>query len=288
MNIFCLKILPAAVSLFLVFGQLLYAQKSIFWKITGPEIKDTSYLFGTIHLIPSDRFFLPEGTEKALFSCQKLVMEMDLSDPSLQLKLMGAMMMDSGKTLENLYTPARYKTLTRNLEKKHGLSIEFFAKMKPVILQQTLMVKNLTGSAFKSYEKELQALAEKRSIPISGLETLEDQIRALDAMSLKKQAESLFKSAKNGRIGEKAFRKMVALYVSQDLDGMLSGISKREPDFNEYEDALLKNRNKNWIAPMRSMMAEGSVFFAVGAGHLGGKDGVIALLRAEGFNVNPF
>jgi uncharacterized protein YbaP (TraB family) len=282
------KSILAAVSLFLGCGQLLCAQKSIFWKITGPELKDTSYLFGTIHLIPSDQFFLPEGTEKALLSCQKLVMEMDLSDPSLQLKLMSAMMMDSGKTLENLYTPARYKALSRNIENKYGVSIEFFTRLKPVLLQQVLMMKSLSGTEFKSYEKELQTLAEKQSISIIGLETVEEQVKALSAMPLEKQAESLFKTAKKRQVGQRAFRKMIALYIEQDLEGMLSGISKGNPDFNQYGDALLKNRNKNWIAPMRTMMAGGPVFFAVGAGHLGGKDGVIALLRAAGFRVTPF
>ena len=288
MHTFHRNSLFAAVFLFLGFGPLLYAQKSIFWKISGPGLKDTSYLFGTIHLIPSDRFFLPEETEKALFSCRKLVMEMDLSDPSLQLKLMAAMMMDSGKTLENLYTPARYKTLSRNLEKKYGLSIDFFAGIKPVLLQQTLLVKNMTGAGFKSYEKEFQTMAEKKSIPVDGLETVDDQIRALSVMPVEKQAESLFKTAKKPHAGERAFRKMVALYLAQDLEGMLNGISKGNPDFEEYGDALLKNRNKNWIEPMRRMMKEGPVFFAVGAGHLGGDDGVIALLRAEGYSVTPF
>lgn len=277
-------------ALLLLFGLTspLSAQNSIFWKISGSGLKDTSYLFGTIHLIPSDLFFLPEGTEKTLISCKKLVMEMDLTDPSLQLKLMSAMMMDSGKTLENLYTPARYKTLTRNLEKKYGLDIDFFTRMKPVLLQQVLMLKNMTGSGYKSYEKEFQTLAEQSSIPVVGLETIDDQVRALSSMPLKKQAESLFKTAKKPKMGEQAFRKMVSLYLDQDLEGMLSGISKENPDFKEYEDALLKNRNKNWIDPMRTMMAEGPVFFAVGAGHLGGKTGVIALLKAEGFNITPF
>ena len=52
-----------------------------------------------------------------------------------------------------------------------------------------------------------------------------------------------------------------------------------------YEDILLKNRNRNWIAPMSRLMREKPTLFAVGAGHLGGEVGVIALLRKAGFRV---
>ncbi len=265
----------------------LFAQKNLLWKISGNDLNSPSYLFGTIHLIPADKFFLPPGTEEALFSSGKLVLEMDLADPTLQIKLMGAMLMDSGRTLESLYSPAEYRTLSRKLDRKFGIPVEMFGMMKPILLQQSLLIRKMAGGEFKSYEKEFQNMAESRSIPMGGLETLEDQIAALSAMPLEKQAEALLKAVKNPKSSDKALDKMIKLYLSQDIEAMLKGVSGRKSEFSDYEDALLKNRNQKWITPMRRMMAEGSVFFAVGAAHLGGPYGVIALLRNEGYSVEP-
>jgi uncharacterized protein YbaP (TraB family) len=195
--------------------------------------------------------------------------------------------MDSGRTLEGLFSPAQYRTLARKLDKKFGIPVEMFSFTKPILLQQSLMIRKMAGGEFKSYEKEFQTLAGSRSIPLAGLETLEDQISALSAMPLEKQAEALLKSVKRPKSSDKALAKMIKLYRSQDIEAMLKGVSDRKSEFSDYEDALLKNRNQKWIAPMRSMMAEGPVFFAVGAAHLGGPNGVIALLRAEGFTVKP-
>lgn len=263
------------------------AQKGLLWEISGNGLQKPSYLFGTIHLIPADDYFLPEGTKEALSSSGKVVFEMDISDPTLQIKLLSAMVMDSGKTLKSLYTPSRYRFIEKTLEKKYGLSLETFATTKPILIQQSLLVRKISGGDLKSYEKEFMAMAKEQSKPIGGLETLEDQISALSAMPLEKQAEALLRSLKKPGEFDKMLRKTVRLYREQDIDGLLKSVSENKSGFSDYQDALLDNRNRNWIAPMRTMMEEGPVFFAVGAAHLGGPNGIIALLRAEGFTVRP-
>jgi uncharacterized protein YbaP (TraB family) len=50
---------------------------------------------------------------------------------------------------------------------------------------------------------------------------------------------------------------------------------------------MLVNRNHNWIPVMSAAMKEGPQLFAVGAGHLPGKDGIITLLRKAGYKVVP-
>ena len=62
-------------------------------------------------------------------------------------------------------------------------------------------------------------------------------------------------------------------------------IGDSEYGMGNYDDILLKNRNRNWIPIMGRMMREAPTLFAVGAGHLGGESGVVALLRKEGYKV---
>ena len=64
--------------------------------------------------------------------------------------------------------------------------------------------------------------------------------------------------------------------------------TSEEGGLQGYEDILVAGRNQNWIPIMREMMNQESVFFAVGAGHLGGIKGVIHLLRLEGYSLRPF
>jgi len=80
---------------------------------------------------------------------------------------------------------------------------------------------------------------------------------------------------------------MVKLYKDQDLVGMQKMFEDDEEGIGKYEDVFLKNRNQNWIPVMEKMMSAKPTFFAVGAGHLGGSIGVIALLRKVGYNVKP-
>jgi len=83
------------------------------------------------------------------------------------------------------------------------------------------------------------------------------------------------------------FDQMVHLYKDQQLDSMLAFDDASEFGSEKYNDLLLKNRNKNWVGQLKEVMKKESVFVAVGAGHLGGADGLINLLRKEGYKVDP-
>jgi uncharacterized protein YbaP (TraB family) len=80
------------------------------------------------------------------------------------------------------------------------------------------------------------------------------------------------------------FAKMVELYKSQDIQAMQTMMDNSE-GVDGYQTLLLVNRNKKWIPIMGKMMTEKPTFFAVGAGHLGGVNGVIALLRKAGYTM---
>jgi uncharacterized protein YbaP (TraB family) len=74
------------------------------------------------------------------------------------------------------------------------------------------------------------------------------------------------------------------MYVNQDINA-LNKMINGDADLSNYTQILLVNRNKNWIPIMGKMANKKTTFFAVGAGHLPGKEGVIRLLRAEGYTV---
>ncbi len=83
------------------------------------------------------------------------------------------------------------------------------------------------------------------------------------------------------------FAEMVDLYKNQDLDSMQNMLLKSEFGSDKYDDLLLNDRNKNWVKQLKEIMKKESVFVAVGAGHLTGQEGLISLLKKEGYKVEP-
>ena len=86
---------------------------------------------------------------------------------------------------------------------------------------------------------------------------------------------------------KKSFETMLAVYKSQQLAAIEALFSKTEFGMQAHEDVLLYNRNRNWVKQLKTIMQTEPVFVAVGAGHLVGTRGLIALLKKEGYKVKP-
>ncbi len=79
---------------------------------------------------------------------------------------------------------------------------------------------------------------------------------------------------------------MVKAYTAEDINQLYEVIAENEMMGN-FNELMLDNRNRNWIPVMEKNMKENQVFFAVGSGHLGGENGVINLLRTQGYELKP-
>jgi len=80
---------------------------------------------------------------------------------------------------------------------------------------------------------------------------------------------------------------MINVYKHQQLNEIETMFSKTEFGMNDHQDVLLNNRNKNWVIQLKKIMLQEPVFIAVGAGHLVGEKGLLALLKKEGYTLRP-
>lgn len=268
-------------------------ENSLLWEISGKGIQAPSYLFGTIHMIGKEDFFLTEATKASFEKAQRITFEIDMEEMTDFTKLFPLLMksfMANDTTLEDLLTPQDYALVQEHFESV-GLPMMFLNRIKPMFLSALGEgdMTSMDGSSgdVMSYEMELMSMAQQRKLPIDGLETAEFQMSVFDSIPYKVQAEMLVESIKTEDTGEGQFEQMVKLYKNQDLQGMQSMMESEEGGIGGYEDLLLVGRNRNWIPVMAGMMAERPTFFAVGAGHLGGGQGVVALLREAGYTVKP-
>jgi hypothetical protein len=268
-------------------------ENSLLWRVSGKDLATASYLYGTIHIINKEDFFLTDSTRSAIDRAKLVTFEINMDDMmnlSSQLSLLTKSFMGGNKTLRDLLSKEDYQLVKAHFDKM-GMPLFFFERMKPMFLtvfaDMDISPGGLGGDEdMVSYELKINDMAKSKGKKIGGLETAEYQMSMFDSIPYEDQANMLVESIKSTNAGEEEFKKMVELYKKQDIHGMVSMMGEEE-SLGGYEDLLLVTRNKNWIPVMGEMMKTQPVFFAVGAGHLGGKNGVIALLRQEGYTVVP-
>lgn len=269
------------------------ARNSLLWKITGNGLSKPSYLFGTIHIIDKDDFFFTEEMQKAFGSCEAVTFEIKIDD-MMNLGAMFSVMkninMDNGVSLRDLLSEEEYKMVKNHFDQ---MNFPFFIaeRMKPMFLSAMASGEGSPESMklgkTVSYELELMNNAKKQKKPISGLETMEFQMGLFDSIPYDVQAQMLVESIKVGSTGGDDLEEMTRIYKSQDIEAMQSMMSSDTEGIGRYEELLLTKRNENWIPKMKTQMKDKAVFFAVGAGHLGGEKGVIQLLEKEGYTLTP-
>lgn len=264
----------------------LFAQRetSLLWKLSGEGIRD-SYIFGTIHLLCPDDLELSDVLKERLASADQLVLELDFDDPSLMTDVQKYMIMDD-QTLSDLFSEEEYESLSTFFEEKMGMPIAFMQKVKPFMLMSMMLPAALDCTP-ASYETSLVQLAKNNKQEVIGLETVEEQMTAIDAFPQEEMADMLIDYIENFEDTKDEFKSMVAAYKQQDPDALLAEMQEQleESDSEEFNEVMLVKRNHAWIERIEKIAGEKSSFIAVGAGHLGGPEGIIALLREAGFEV---
>ena len=194
--------------------------------------------------------------------------------------------MNDGTKLSTLLTAEEFKIVDDFLKKNMNMSAKTFDTFKPFMVS-TMLLPKLLDCDFQSVESELMKVTKEQGEEVFGLEKMEDQMKVFDAIPYKTQAEELLKTAKGDLSNEKdEFKKMLVIYEEKDIEGMLRMMDDSDNKItSENQDVLLNNRNKNWIPIMIKTMKNKATFFGVGAGHLAGEEGVIKLLRKQGYKV---
>jgi uncharacterized protein len=271
-----------------VYFTKIYAQKedkSLLYEISGNGLAQPSYLYGTIHIICKSDFIMTEATKQKFGTSQQVYLEIDMDDPSMMSEMQKNMMMTDGSTLKTLMSESDYQKVAAFFKDTLKTNIGMMAKMKPFVLASFALPKMLSCPT-QSYEESFMKMASEQHKEILGLETVKDQFDAIDKMGMKEQADlMLVEMVKNWNENKTDFGLMISHYKSQDVDLMMEDMTKSKMSNKSFEKDLLETRNNNWIPKIAKIITEKPTFFAVGAGHLGGEKGVIALLRKQGFTV---
>ena len=267
--------------------------KSLLWEVSGNGLEKSSYVFGTIHLIDGDDYFFPDIAKETFAETPRIAFEIDMdemSDMSAMFSVLQDAFMKDGITLKDLMSDEDYQLVSDHFQKM-GLPMMMMERIKPMFLSVLtsgdIDMSSMESGETVSYEMKLYDQAQQAGKTVEGLETIDFQMSLFDSIPYEAQAQMLIDGIKMTEEGADQFEDMVEIYKQQDIDGMHDMIGEEASGIAEYEELLVRKRNENWIPKMKSMMSLQPTFFAVGAGHLGGPQGVIRLLQSEGYTLTP-
>lgn len=259
-------------------------EQSLLWRISGNGLATPSYLFGTIHLICPEDYLWTDKMKQSLSACDKVCFEMDLDDTKLMMSASEGFIATDGRKLKDYYSPEQYLQLKKFVKDSIGMDIGMLQQMKPIALESIISMKTTKCINPVSYEETIMKTAKETEKEILGLEDPSEQIGALDSMSSDSVAKEVFEEIRDFVKNKKEYNDMVTAYKRQQLTVLYDKITTVKGQGDDMR-VLLDDRNKRWIDRMRIKMTKNSIFFAVGAGHLPGKTGVINLLRSAGYKV---
>lgn len=277
----------------------------LLWQISGNGLRDTSYLLGTMHDMGHRFLDSIEGFNQILQKVKNVSPEVDL------LKIV------SGKIVSRTFTPSKgnlpdymymprdttYKMLYPNdfhfvdsIMKRGNIAYFYY---KPYfwedLFQSVLVVQGIKEKEEPVMDFFIVSSAYKQNKRICPLETVEE-LSSIDSLlsttiSLQDQADGLLNVLRNiPKMTEKTVE-LKKIYRKQDLSAIVEYFQKNTElppkNIKLFYDNFLIGRNKKWMKKLPSIMKEGATLIAVGAGHLIGKEGLIALLRKAGYEVKP-
>ena len=256
------------------------------WKVAD---KDTTiYLFGTVHVLPKETEWYDATIATALEGADILVTEIPMdpqSEAAMAQLAQTKGVLPAGTTLRSLLTPEQTATYTAALG-KIGIPAEAFDPLKPWLAGLTLSILPLMQQGYDpSSGVEKVLLSKVGDKPKGALETAEFQLGIFDGMPQDAQITFLIEAAEGTDEVKPMLDRMVAEWVEGDAD-QLAEVMNEGMDDPKVADALLYSRNRNWAEWIDTRLdSPGTVFIAVGAGHLAGAKSVQDYLTQKGIKV---
>jgi len=259
------------------------------WQVADRDT--TVYLFGTIHLLPKNYAWRTAAFDKAVAGSQSLIVEtiVDSSNPQALAGELARLGFRDGLPPIATRVPPEKRAMLDGAIAKTGIPRPAFDRMETwaaafMLLGTQFKDLGLTGDA--GVESVLRTSFIQAGKPVGQLETNTEQLSMFDTLP-----ESAQRALLEGAIDAPAemrdqFQEMLTAWARGDVAAIGTSFNEDLSGSPELREALLRRRNVNWTRWIeRRMATPGSVFIAVGAGHLAGADSVVAMLERDGYQV---
>jgi uncharacterized protein YbaP (TraB family) len=261
------------------------AKDGLLWRIDTGSGKH-SYLLGTIHSDDSRVTKLPPAVSKAFAESKSFSGEINM-DMTTLLKASELMFMANGETLDKKLSPKMYREVVRTLV-DYGIPEMLVQRMKPWAVAATLSLPKPRTGIF--LDLKLYQMASSDQKALYGLETIEEQTGAMEAIPEHLQIKMIADALKLNPTIEQLIDSLIVAYISRDLNRIVQisdqAMKLGNQEVNKvFERELIVKRNHLMVSRMKPRLKEGHAFIAVGALHLPGENGLLVLLKKQGYRL---
>jgi len=260
--------------------------KPALWKLAD---KDTTiYLFGTIHILPDGVDWFHGPLAYAFNHSDVLVTELpDVAPVEVMKSIARYGVLPAGESLREKLGDerrGRYEAAMTALGQQPAM-FDRSRPWVPAMLLPLLAVQKYGYAPDRGVEATLDARAKERKLPREGLETLDFQFGLFTQQSEAQQIEFLDTVVKGIPEMKGLIEAMVKAWSAGDAD-QLAAVLNADDDDPAFAEMMLYSRNRTWTKWIEARMQQpGTVFLAVGAGHLAGPKSVGDLLTKDGFRL---
>ena len=260
------------------------------WLVESPTTK--LYLCGTIHLLRESDFPLSAAYDVAYADAQKLVFELppgSARDPQLAIKMQTAGTFEKGKSLADMISASTLDALD-SWAKRRGLTAGQLDQFKPWFVALTVSMVEYTALGAdpnRGVDYFFEKRAAKDGKPGEGLETIDFQLGLFTSLTQEEQRELLEQTLHEVRTLPEIFEKMITSWRNGEADALHQMLFEEAEKYPGLMEKFLTQRNAHWMKHLEGYLAgKENTMVLVGTGHLGGKGGVLDLLKTKGYKVS--
>jgi len=262
---------------------------SFLWKASNRQ--NAVYLVGSVHMLTKAYYPLSPTLEAAFKESDLLVEEVDLAEllaPTAQFQMLSRGMLPSNQTLDKVVSPSTLALVNKRVDTL-GLPIEALMRFKPWSLALMMLGVEWQKAGFDAelgLDKHFYDRAQADGKAVQGFETADYQISRFDEMTMDQQDRLLAESLKELDTEKASVIALANAWKAGDIatvERVVLHDLKQDPQMYQR---LLVERNRNWWPKLEALFnRRGHAFVVVGAAHLVGADGLIAMLRSKGYTV---
>ena len=259
------------------------------WRVRSGE--STVYLFGSIHILPSDFVWITRPIEQAMASAELFVSEVPVGDAAIADErrfLLQNGILPRRQSLRGLLSPSEFDVFA-SVMRTAGIQPPVFERYRPWLASIVLGLAYLhpdSLAALKGADDELIRFAQEHGRQMVYFETPRQQLELLTAASDSAQLtglKNLIATLSRSRNLEQALRDSWANGEPERLTAIIDDVFRGRQEAQEF---LVGRRNRLWLTTINPLLHRaGTSMITVGAAHIGGKDGLIALICNEGYTV---
>ena len=256
-------------------------KKTPFWKITRDD-RQVAYIIGTMHVKDERAFLYRKLVEEKILECDAFAAEYAL-DESKALNN-EHLLFENGQSLYDFLEPKKVDKFRKKVAKFYKMDLNQIQFFKPLVISNILSESILQANNIQSLDYYFWSFAQDNGKFMTGVEQFEDQMTVMEKIPMDYQLKSLSSMLNSSKKYKKHLSNLMQQYQNGEIQQLYKSSKK---SLGKIKKLLLYDRNVVMCKSISTLAQKQSIVCAIGVGHLGGKKGVLKLLKDEGYRLEP-